>query len=145
MVPARPPLPTPLYLPFQLVSGSHTSNSMSLSLLGWMLPATRQKSGSPVIGRVLLPGGVKLPPVTGWAKVITVSGSARLARLAQSVAASAAGALSAVVLSSKAAELNLVTALMFRVSSEVLHATVSPPGRAAGRFALKAGRSLYEN
>src|SRR6185312_11997961 len=144
MVPARPPLPTPLYLPFQLVSGSHTSNSMSLSLLGWMLPATRQKSGSPVIGRVL-PGGVKLPPVTGWAKVITVSGRRRLARLAQSVAASAAGALSAVVLSSKAAELNLVTALMFRVSSEVLHATVSPPGRAAGRFALKARRSLYEN
>src|SRR5690348_719505 len=122
MVPARPPLPTPLYLPFQLVSGSQTSNLMSLSLVGRMLPATRQKSGRPVIARVL-PGGVKLPPVTGWAKVITVCGSARLARLAQSVAASA-GALTAVVPSSKAAELNVVTALMFPGFLQVLHATV---------------------
>src|SRR5690348_1921324 len=99
---------------------------MSLSLVGRMLPATRQKSGRPVSARVL-PGGVKLPPVTGWAKVITVSGSARLARLAQLVAASAAGALSAVVPSSKAAELNVVTALMFPGFLQVLHATVVRP------------------
>jgi hypothetical protein len=131
-------------LPFQLASGSHTSNSMSLSLLGRMLPATRQKSGRPVIGRVL-PGGVKLPPVTVCATLITVFGSAILARLAQSVAASAAGALSAVVLSSKAAELNLVTALMFRVSSEVLHATVVRSAERQAASHRKLERLLYEN
>jgi hypothetical protein len=77
MLPANPPLPTPRYFPFQTDAGSHTSNSMCESLVGWITPCTRQKAGrafqaasaGPFGGA---PGGVKAPAATTWAAVKVV-------------------------------------------------------------------------
>jgi len=62
--------------------------------------ATRQKSGSPVIGEPV--GGVNVPPVTVWAVVIVVNGIATLARLSH-VAANVEPAVKAVAASTHAA------------------------------------------
>ena len=44
--PDHTPLPTAWNLPFHPVSGSQTSNLMSESFVGLIVPATRQKAGS---------------------------------------------------------------------------------------------------
>ncbi len=119
-------MPTPLTLLFQPASGIHNSNAMLESAVGRMLPATRQKSGRPV-SVLLLPGGVKLPPVTCCAIVITASGGSGPARLAQGVAASAEVATSAVVPSSPAAEANFTIRFIGCVSSDVLPCAVAAP------------------
>src|SRR5437899_7040773 len=67
--PALAPLPTPWNLPFQPVSGSHTSNLTA----GLVTPATRQNSGRPLIA--CEPGGVNEGPRTSSADVMVVSGN----------------------------------------------------------------------
>ncbi len=62
MVPAQPPLPTPANLPFQFSSGNQTSNRICDSLVGAIVPATRQNGGRFVMG-LLDPGGVNDPVV----------------------------------------------------------------------------------
>jgi hypothetical protein len=59
MKPPDPPLPTPMYLPFQPLVGSHTSNSMCESAVGHMKPSTRQNSGTEAncVGRVGIASG----------------------------------------------------------------------------------------
>src|SRR5260370_39587019 len=126
MVPARPPLPTPLNLLFQPASGIHNSNAMLESAVGRMLPATRQKSGRPV-SVLLLPGGVKLPPGTCCAIGITASGGSGPARLAQGVAASAELATSAVVRSSPDAEANFTIRFLRCCSYDALPGACAAP------------------
>ena len=49
--PAKPPLPTPSYLPFQDASGgNHTSNAMSESEDGLIEPSTRQNGAFTATG-----------------------------------------------------------------------------------------------
>src|SRR4051812_29410462 len=82
--PAFAPLPTPWNLPFQLSSGSQTSNLTA----GLVTAATRQKAGSPVMA--CDPGGVNGAPRTSSADVIFVSGNAIDARSAHDPCAGAA-------------------------------------------------------
>src|SRR5260221_6542985 len=140
MVPARPPWPTPLNWLFQPASGIHNSNAMLESAVGLMLPATRQKSGRPV-SVLLLPGGVKLPPVTCCAIVITASGGSGPARLAQGVAASAEVATSAVVPSSPAAEANFTMRFIGCVSSDLLLCASAAPSP----WTLPASQSTHSD
>src|SRR5947209_8081659 len=86
MVPAKPPLPTPWNFPFHPEAGIQTSNWISESAVGLILPATRQKAGRFRIG--FPPGGVNSPAGRGSAIVIDVFGSASEARFSH-VAASA--------------------------------------------------------
>src|SRR5260370_37171609 len=46
MLPAKPPFPTPWYLPFHPVAGIHTSILMSESAAGLISAVTRQKAGT---------------------------------------------------------------------------------------------------
>src|SRR5208282_1989467 len=84
---AKPPLPTPSYLPFQAASGgSHTSNAMSESGDGSIEPCTRQKGAFTATGV-----GGSLPTTldggdTFVAAVIVASPKALPARLPQSAA-----------------------------------------------------------
>lgn len=48
MEPAKPPLPAPRSRPFQFCKGSQISKRMAESLVGRMIPVTRQNGGSPV-------------------------------------------------------------------------------------------------
>ena len=68
MTPAMPPLPTPLYLPFQLSSGSHTSKFTA----GEVTPTIRQKAGVPIV--LFVRGGVKPFASTTSAEESVVSG-----------------------------------------------------------------------
>jgi len=43
--PVQPPLPLPSSLPFQFISGIHTSIWISESLVGLMVAVTRQNAG----------------------------------------------------------------------------------------------------
>src|ERR1019366_6416420 len=90
MEPAKPPLPTPWNLPFQLETGIQTSNWISESDDGVMTPATRQKAGR--LGMALPLGGVKLPAGTDSARVMDVAGRSSLFRASQVWAAGAADA-----------------------------------------------------
>src|SRR5579871_190977 len=90
MDPANPPLPSPRYLPFHPVSGSHTSILISESLAGLIVAATRQNAGRffTEAGGTLSPGGINAPAATACANVMVVSGRFSAARLSQ-VAATA--------------------------------------------------------
>src|ERR1035441_5452977 len=81
MEPAKPPVPTPWNLPFQLEAGIQTSNWISESDDGLMTPATRQKAGR--LDRALPAGGVKLPAGTDSARVMEVAGRSSLFRVSQ--------------------------------------------------------------
>src|ERR1035438_3810456 len=88
MEPAKPPLPTPWNLPFQLEAGIQTSNWISESDDGLMTPATRQKAGR--LDRALPAGGVKLPAGTDCARGMEVAGRSSLFRVSQVCAGCAA-------------------------------------------------------
>src|SRR5262245_51939863 len=79
MEPAKPPLPMPWNLPFHPEAGIQTSNWISESAEGLMLPATRQNSG--ISGSGCPAGGVKLPAGESVAEAIAVCGRASDARL----------------------------------------------------------------
>ena len=82
--PARTPLPTPRYWPFQPEVGIQTSILMSESLDGFTCAVTRQKAGTFLKSRgPYAAGSVNAPACTTWANVIVVSGSASVARLSQ--------------------------------------------------------------
>src|SRR6476661_8910145 len=85
MDPANPPFPSPRYLPFHPVSGSHTSILISESLAGLIVAATRQNAGKffTEAGGALSPGGMNAPAATGCADVMVVSGRFSAARLSQ--------------------------------------------------------------
>src|ERR1700733_5466466 len=70
MTPAKPPLPTDSYRPVQAVCGSQTSNLMSESLVGLMLPPTRQKATGTGFVPAADPGGVNAPAASDCAIVI---------------------------------------------------------------------------
>src|SRR5579863_5176901 len=86
MTPANPPLPTDSYRPVQPVCGSQTSNLISESLVGLMLPATRQKGTGIGFDPAAARGGVNAPAASDCAIVIVVLGSLRLARPSQLIA-----------------------------------------------------------
>src|SRR6185312_6594992 len=75
MEPAVPPLPTPWNLPFQVWSGSQTSNRIA----GLVVAVTRQNAGRLPMGWWKC-GGVKLSDETIEAEAIVVLGSWRLTR-----------------------------------------------------------------
>src|ERR1700722_1280568 len=85
--PAKPPLPTPSYLPFHAAAGgSHTSNVISESGDGLIVPCTRQKGAFTATGvggslPTTLDGGVTLV-----AAVVVASPKVLPARLPQSAA-----------------------------------------------------------
>src|SRR3954447_12513197 len=86
MAPAKPPLPVPSSLPFQLdPAGIHTSIAIRESADGVATAAIRQNAGT-VSGRVV-PGGVNGPAGTSSAAVTVASGSVSAASPAQLVAA----------------------------------------------------------
>src|ERR1700722_12788240 len=62
-----------MYLPFQPVKGSHISEWISESEVGFRFATTRQNEGKPE-NVSALPLAVKLPPVTGSAVVIVTGG-----------------------------------------------------------------------
>src|SRR5215467_4381031 len=91
--PDQPPFPMPMNLPFQPEAGIQTSNLMSESGVGLTSTATRQNAGRLVNGGpgILVGlGGVNVPAGSTLARVMVVSGSARVARLSH-VAESAEG------------------------------------------------------
>src|SRR5215469_8446386 len=93
--PDQPPFPMPMNLPFQPEAGIQTSNLMSESGVGLTSTATRQNAGRLVNGGpgILVGlGGVNVPAGSTLARVMVVSGSARVARLSH-VAESAEGAV----------------------------------------------------
>src|SRR5215469_1302021 len=94
MIPAKPPLPTPWNLPFQL-AGSQTSNRISESEVGAIEPVTRQKAGRRSMGFALARGGVKEPGSRASARVMVVCGRASDLRLSQVAPESVATAASA--------------------------------------------------
>jgi len=81
--PPMPPVPFPWKLPFQPVTGIHTSILMSDSLVGFRVAVTRQKAGRFLNGAAASPrppvpaGGVKAPAATVAADVIVVFGNDR--------------------------------------------------------------------
>src|SRR5262249_58608712 len=80
LFPPPPPLPTAWNFPFQARAGSQTSILMSESGEGLTVAATRQKAGRRLnccVAAGLIPGTVKPPAGTIWAKVIEVFGSFR--------------------------------------------------------------------
>src|SRR6516162_8348753 len=90
MLPAKPPFPTPWYLPFHPVVGIHTSILMSESGAGLISAMTRQKSGNCLTsGRV---GAAKVPAATTCAEVIVVSGSLSPLKLSHDAARDGAAA-----------------------------------------------------
>src|ERR1700722_13274034 len=106
MEPAKPPLPTPRYLPFQPDIGIHTSNSILESLEGRMMAWTRQNAGSlansaearAVDGM----GGEKSPAAMICTWLMVVPGSCSCAMLSH-VAADSAALRTATVISSRVA------------------------------------------
>src|ERR1022692_4980142 len=90
MEPAKPPLPAPWNLPFQLEAGIQTSNWISESDEGLITPATRQNAGR--LDMALPLGGVKLPAGTDSARVMDVAGRSSLLRASHVWAAFAADA-----------------------------------------------------
>src|ERR1700761_30537 len=85
MVPAKPPLPCPRYLPFHPVSGSQISTLMSESGAGLSIAMTRQNAGKffAEAGGAVEPGGMNAPAATGCVDVMVVSASLSVARLSQ--------------------------------------------------------------
>src|SRR6516165_2255311 len=89
MSPPMPPLPVPMYLPFQPEYGIQTSILMFESDVGVKVAATRQNAGK--LSKTGPPGTANFPVRTNWAVVIAVSGSLKVVRLAH-VAATAGAA-----------------------------------------------------
>src|SRR5262247_3423108 len=91
--PAQTPFPPPTNLPFQPVSGIHTSKRMSESAVGRSVPATRQKAGKAEksIGGPPPappgPGSLKPPAGTSTAVVIVAFFSCKPAASAEQEAA----------------------------------------------------------
>ena len=80
MNPPNPPFSTPSKLRFQFRAfGSHTSNLMSESLVGLIMPVTRQEGGR--TGRE--GKGRDGPAGTSWASVIDVPATFNADKLAQ--------------------------------------------------------------
>src|SRR5580658_5900811 len=84
MDPAKPPLPTPRYLPFQPEIGNQTSKSIFESLEGRITPCTRQNAGNFLNSAsseevAALSGPENSPAGTIRAIMIVVSGSFKLA------------------------------------------------------------------
>src|SRR5260370_16034218 len=83
MLPAKPPFPTPWYLPFHPVAGIHTSILMSESAAGLISAGTRQKAGTSLntagFGAGL--GSSNFPAATHLAEGILGSGSFRALKL----------------------------------------------------------------
>src|SRR5262245_36009459 len=81
MEPAQPPFPMASNLPFQLIVGNHTSKLMLESEVGFSTPTTRQNSGTGVAGPV--PAGPPVPrpcatsPPTGGGSSLGGGGSGR--------------------------------------------------------------------
>src|ERR1051326_7433417 len=130
MYPAKPPLPVPRNLPFQPVSGIHTSILMSESFAGFSVACTRQKAGR-FLGLNIVPGSetpagrVKAPAATCCADVMVVSGSLSVARLSQ-----------------VAAKAGLAIAESSRRKSRHLRFKRPPKKCSAGRFHRLASRSI---
>src|SRR5882672_3016252 len=88
-----PPVPFPWKLPFQPVTGIHTSILMSESPVGFRVAVTRQKAGRFLNGARGSPrppppgGGVNAPAATVAADVIVVFGKDSEARLSHDAAA----------------------------------------------------------
>ncbi|MEO7208160.1 MAG: hypothetical protein ABI145_15590 [Steroidobacteraceae bacterium] len=77
-------MPTDSYRPVQPDSGNQTSNLMSESLVGLMLPVTRQKAtGTGGELKYNCGGGVNFPAANDSAPVMVVPGSFSSDRLAQ--------------------------------------------------------------
>src|SRR5215467_5841261 len=99
MCPAKPPLPTPLNLPFQSCAGSQISSLISESDVGASVAVTRQKAGVDLkTGGTSSPdfrlGGVNMPAATISATVTVTFGRASSRRPEQEcVSASAAEAV----------------------------------------------------
>src|ERR1044071_4508466 len=84
MVPAKPPSPAERNLPFHPVSGSHNSKRISESLVGAILPATRQ------IATGIVPTGAGFTPAgRDCARVMVVSGRLSPARAWHGICAAA--------------------------------------------------------
>src|SRR5580700_6450943 len=102
MAPAKPPLPTCSYLPFQPETGSHTSNLISESLVGFATPATRQNAGMSARGGA--PGGglggLNSPAGTEVADVIVALERESEARFSHGRCAKTCAGLSAVIMNS---------------------------------------------
>src|SRR4051812_50177543 len=108
MTPAHPPFPTPANFPFQLSRGSQTSNRMSDSGVGLIVPATRQNGGRLFIAFVE-PGTVNDPPVTAWAAVMDVFGGAAFARAVHAAARSLCACSAAARVADRTAGVGAVT------------------------------------
>src|SRR5215469_7858514 len=92
MLPAKPPFPTPWYLPFQPAAGIQISSLMSESLAGLTSAITRQKAGTSLNAAMPAapPAGANAPAATDCALVIEVSGSLRALKLSHEAGFSAA-------------------------------------------------------
>src|SRR3954465_2800071 len=108
MTPAHPPFPTSANLPFQLSTGSQTSNRMSDSGVGLIVPATRQNGGRLFIAFVD-PGTVNDPPVTAWTAVVDGFGRAAFARAVHDAARSLWACSAAARVADRTAAIDAVT------------------------------------
>src|SRR3954465_3907263 len=108
MTPAHPPFPTPANFPFQLSRGSQTSNRMSDSGVGLIVPAIRQNGG-----RLFIafgdPRPVNEPPVTACTAVMDVFGSAAFARAVHAAARSLWACSAAARVADRTAAIDAVT------------------------------------
>src|SRR5260370_42232645 len=88
MLPAKPPFPTPWYLPFHPVAGIHTSILMSESAAGLISAVTRQKAGTSLntagFGAGL--GASNAPSATTRAERIGGAGSLKALKLSHGAA-----------------------------------------------------------
>src|SRR4029079_3866634 len=81
--PANPPLPFCCYLPFQPFSGSHTSNPISESDDGRLIPCTSHRAGT---SSVICPRNVVIavgPAFIVFADTMVACGSFSVVRLSQ--------------------------------------------------------------
>src|SRR5215467_14749401 len=126
MLPANPPLPTPAYLPFQPVTGIHTSILMSESDAGLISAVTRQNAGVASAEAGPPPGGIKGPAATLCAEVIVVSGSLRFARVSQGTAWARGATATRIIIPTTAAK-NCLALLLREFKTRTPLFTVSPP------------------
>jgi hypothetical protein len=140
MLPQNPPQPTCSYFPLKLSSvGIQTSKLMIESLVGVVVPATRQNAGSPVFVvqpglPVMQPGGVlNVPPATDWATVTTAPGNDRFTKPSQLLVAET-GVVPSTIAASETVE--TVTALNRRLMA------ILPSWHPSWLVLLRPGRTL---
>src|ERR1700722_20581834 len=132
---AKPPLPTPRYLPFQPAIGNQTSKSMFESLEGRIAPCTRQNAGSflnsaccAAVG--VLSGPENSPAGTIRAIVMEVSGSFKPAMLSHVPANKMHGSEVAAKRKAGSSDLHFISVLTWpplpRIPLPVLHAGFRP-------------------